>query len=224
MSRTDDTHDIRQQETTGRTVVGLFAHRAAAEGAIHDLTAAGFARTQIGVAMQERVEQADLLEETGGDAAEGAAKGAVGGGLVGGLLGLLGSLLIPGIGPVVVGGVLASVVAGAGVGAATGGLLGVLASVGVPEEDARHFDEGLRTGGTLVTVDAGARTPEALAILQRHEVDFGPGGTRRFYGLDQATRDHSAPGAAAPDLFAGEERRLFLDPGYSGPERRLAGV
>jgi hypothetical protein len=198
-----DTSDTRPQETTGRTVVGLFGRRAPAEAAIRDLRAAGFSQDRIGVAMQERIEQADLLEGVGGEAAEGAAKGAVSGGLVGGLLGLLGSLLIPGVGPVLVGGVFASTLTGAGIGAATGGLLGMLVALGVPDEDARHFDSGLRSGGTLVTVDAGARTPEALAILQRHEVDFGPSGARRFEGL---------------------ERRVFTDTAYSGPERRLAAL
>ncbi len=208
MSQIDGTPDNRPQETTGRTVVGLFSQRAGAEAAIRDLQAAGFPQDRLGVAMQERVEQGDLLQGAGGEAAEGAAKGAVSGGLLGGLIGLLGSLLIPGVGPVVVGGVLASALTGAGIGAATGGLLGGLTALGVPEEDARHFDGGLRSGGTLVTVDAGARTAEALAILQRHEVDFGPSGARRFDG-----RDRSAP-----------ERRVFLDPAYPGPERRLAGA
>lgn len=224
MSQIDGIPDTRPQETTGRTVVGLFAHRARAEAAIRDLQAAGFPENHIGVAMQERVEQGDLLQGAGGETAEGAAKGAVSGGILGGLLGLLGSLLIPGVGPVLVGGVLASMVAGAGIGAATGGLLGALVALGVPEEDARHFDGGLRSGGTLVTVDAGARTPEALAILQRHEVDFGPSGALRFDGLDWSARDNSTPAAAAPSAYAGEERRVFLDPGYLGPERRLVGA
>jgi len=216
--------DASPQETVGRTVVGLFGNRARAEAAIRDLQAAGFPQDRIGVAVQERVEQGDLLEGVGGEAAEGAAKGAVSGGLLGGLLGLLGSLLIPGLGPVVVGGELASTLTGAGIGAATGGLLGALVALGVPEEDARHFDAGLRSGGTLVTVDAGARTPEALTILQRHEVDFGPGGALRFDGLDWSARDNSTPAAAAPNAYAGEERRVFIDPTYSGPERRLVGV
>ena len=200
MSQIDST-DVTPQETTSRTVVGLFRHRSAAEAAIRDLKEAGFAEDRIGVAMQERVEQADLLEEMGTEPAEGAAKGAVSGGLVGGLLGLLGSLLIPGLGPVLAGGVLASTLAGVGIGAATGGLLGALIGLGVPEEDARHFDEGFRAGGTLVTVDAGSRTPEAVAILGRHEVNLGPSGHVR-YG----------------------DRRVRLDPAYAGPERRLVGV
>lgn len=193
--------DSVPQETTSRTVVGLFSHRSAAEAAIHDLRAAGFADSSIGVAMQERVEQGDLLDQFDREPAEGAAKGAVGGGLLGGLLGLLGPLLIPGLGTVVAGGVLASTLAGLGIGAATGGILGALSGLGVPEEDARHFDRGFREGGTLVTVAAGARTPEALAILARHEVDLGPGGAVR-YG----------------------DRRVGLDPAYAGPERRLVGV
>ncbi|HVK00534.1 MAG TPA: hypothetical protein VM365_06695 [Gemmatimonadales bacterium] len=201
MSQSDSHVDFTPQETTGRTVVGLFSRRAAAESAIRDLWNSGFEDDRIGVAMQERVEQGDLLEDAGSQSAEGAAKGAVGGGLVGGLVGLLGSLLIPGLGPVLAGGVLASTLAGVGIGAATGGLLGALMGLGLPEEDAKHFDHGFREGGTLVTVDAGARTREALAILSRHEVDLGPSGYT-LYG----------------------ERRIGLDPTYAGPERRLVGV
>jgi hypothetical protein len=218
MSESYDTSDANPQQTTGRTVVGLFAHRAAAEAAIRDLRKAGFPEDRIGVALREQVEQGELLEGVG------AAKGAVGGGLVGGLLGLLGSMLIPGVGPVVVGGVLASTLTGAGIGAATGGLLGVLVTIGVPTEDARHFDNGFRSGGTLVTVDAGEQTPEALDILRRHEVDLGPSGARRYLRLDATAIDHSTPAAGAPSGYAGEERRVFTDPAYAGPERRLVGV
>ena len=104
MSQSDPPAHVTPQETTSRTVVGLFSQHAAAEAAIRDLREAGFADDRIGVAMQERVKQGDLLEELGGEPVEGAAKGAVSGGLVGGLLGLLGSLLIPGLGPVLAGG------------------------------------------------------------------------------------------------------------------------
>src|SRR6185295_5008059 len=94
--------------THGRTVVGLFTERSDAEQAIRDLKDAGFSEQQIGVAMQDREAQRRLTEDTGSTAAEGAATGALSGGVVGGLIGLLGSLLIPGVGPIVVGGVLAS--------------------------------------------------------------------------------------------------------------------
>lgn len=210
MSQSETTGDSRDQKTTGRTVVGMFSGHGEAKAAIEDLKAAGFPEDQIGVAMQEESPHGQLGQEPGGTT-EGVATGALSGGVVGGLMGLLGSLLIPGLGPVVIGGVLASTLAGAGIGAATGGLIGALISLGVPEEDARHFDVGLRAGGVLVTVDAGVRTAEALGILERHGMDLGPTG-----GLRWRARENDAGQAW--------DRRTKDDSAYAGPERRLIGV
>ena len=245
-----DRHDVAAaQDRTGRTVVGLFARRRDADAAIRDLKAAGFRDSQVGVALQDREEQSDLLEPPRAKEAEGAAVGAMSGGLVGGLIGLLGSLLIPGVGPILVGGVLASILTGAGIGAATGGIIGALMGLGVPESDARHFDQGLRLGSTLVTVDAGPRTPEALVILDRHGMDFGPSGTERFAAFDRAAGTAGDPtiagldlgstgigtGGVASDSSTGargfeprrasrRERRGRQDPAYAGPERRVAAA
>ena len=224
-------HDELQK--TGRTVVGLFPRRQDAESAIRELKGAGFSDDRIGVALQDPNEQRDLLETAGGSAAEGAATGALSGGLVGGLIGLLGSLLIPGVGPIVVGGVLASTLTGAGVGAATGGVIGALVGMGVPEQDAEHFDRGLRSGRTLVTVTAGARTEEALAILDRHGMDYGPTGRAGYAvsvpvpGVSDSAEFPTAgdPRRAGLDTsYAGRERRARHDAAYAGPERRLVGV
>lgn len=211
----DDKHDVTaEQDTTGRTVVGLFARREEADAAIRDLKAAGFTDQQVGVAMQDRAEQTELLESTGVSEAEGAATGAVSGGIVGGLIGLLGSLLIPGVGPILVGGVLASTLAGAGIGAATGGVIGALMGMGVPEHDAQHFDQGLRSGNALVTVNAGPRTAEALAILERNGMDFGPSGADRYRAFDRAD--------ASADLFATSGA---VDAGIGAlPESSLGGI
>lgn len=247
MTRKDQHDATAAQDTTGRTVVGLFARRRDAEAAIRDLKAAGFRDDQVGVALQDKDEQGDLLESTGAKEAEAAAAGAVSGGLVGGLIGLLGSLLVPGVGPIVVGGVLASTLTGAGIGAATGGIIGALMGLGVPEPDARHFDQGLRLGSTLVTVDAGPRTSEALMILDRHGMDFGPSGTERFGAFDRAGGTAGDPTMAAVDLGSrigmgdvasgsstgtrglesrrvARERRARQDPAYAGPERRVAAA
>lgn len=159
---TDNTHTTLSnngerplRDMAGRSAVaGLFPHRPAAEQAVHDLKAAGFTGNQIGVAMRDRTEQNELVEDTGTQAAESATTGAIGGGVLGGLAGLLvgiGVLAIPGIGPVVAGGLLASAfgvaggtaVAGAGIGAAAGSLLGALAGMGIPEIEAHHFDDRL---------------------------------------------------------------------------------
>ncbi len=162
--------------TQGGTVVGLFKNQIDAERAIDRLKQAGFSENQIGVAMRDRSQQQDLIEGTGTQAAEGAATGAISGGVLGGVIGLLagvGALAIPGVGPIIAGGALASTLAGAGIGAAAGGLLGALMGMGIPEEDARHFDEGFRAGGTLVTVNAEGREEEARECLYEAGADLG---------------------------------------------------
>src|SRR5208337_657093 len=57
---------------------------------------------------------------------------------------------------------------GAVVGAAAGGLVGSLTGAGVPERDAQFYAEGVRRGGTLVTVRVDdARASTARELVQR---------------------------------------------------------
>jgi uncharacterized protein (TIGR02271 family) len=170
------------------TVVGLFHDTTQAEQAIRDLKAAGFADRQIGVLMQDRDEQRRFATDTGTKAGEGAATGALSGGVLGGILGLLagvGALAIPGVGPIIAGGALASTLAGAGIGAAAGGLIGALIGMGIPEEDARYYESGLREGGILVTVDAGAQDVLARRILLDAGAKFGPSTVSAFDVADR---------------------------------------
>src|SRR5215216_1560838 len=106
------------------------------------------------------------------DRAEGAAAGAGIGATVGGLAGLLaglGMLAIPGIGPVVAAGWLASTAAVALAGGATGGLIGALTQSGIGEDEAHAYEEGVRRGGTLVTVRVDeSRRAAVESIMQRH--------------------------------------------------------
>lgn len=223
-------------QRTGRTVVGLFRNRSEAEDTIRDLKQAGFTSEQIGVATRdgqeknagrsapaEREEELGKIgEDTAEGMAEGATVGALTGGVVGGLVGLLGSLLVPGLGPVIVGGVLASTLMGLGIGAATGGLIGALVGMGVPEAEAKYFDARFREGGTLVTVNAGEGTPQALAILERHGADLGP--SRTIQPIGEPATVESETERFEPARYVGEERRHQPATSYSGPERRLMGV
>src|SRR5438045_8979506 len=106
------------------------------------------------------------------DRAEGAATGAGGGATVGGVAGLLaglGLLDIPGLGPVVAAGWLASTAAVAVAGGATGGLIGALTQSGIGEQEAHTYAEGVRRGGTLVTVRVrDTDRPRVEPILDRH--------------------------------------------------------
>ena len=211
----------------GETVVALFADQPAAERGIQALKAAGYTEQQIGVAVRDRQQQQEITEGTGTQAAEGAAAGAMGGGMVGGVIGLLagvGALVIPGIGPIIAAGALASTLTGAGVGAAAGGLIGALAGMGVPDEDAKHFERGFQEGGVLVTVDAGEDAARARQALILGDADLGPAhATMRASG---AAASHQADRLElrekAGESWRGNERRYRDDAEYAGPERRLA--
>jgi heat induced stress protein YflT len=184
---TDRTKNTVRDYTSRTVVAAVFSDRSQAERAIDALRAAGFTGKQVGVAMRDRSEAGELIKDSGASAVEGAVSGAVGGGLLGGvagfLVGLVTALVIPGIGPVVAAGALASAlaaaggtaVAGAGIGAAAGGLVGALTGLGFPEEEARYFETGFRSGGVLVTVHAEGRSAEAVNILQRYGGDIGAG-------------------------------------------------
>jgi hypothetical protein len=114
---------------------------------------AGFDRSDISIVANDiSGEYARYMELDDEDvsAGEGAGFGAVVGALVG-----LGVALIPGIGPVVAAGPLAAVLMtgiGAAAGAVTGGIVAGLIDFGVPEEHAQYYAEGVRRGGTLVTI------------------------------------------------------------------------
>ncbi len=152
-----------------RTVTALFDtydHAASAVRAVRD---AGIASPDISL-IANNIEGNVAFDDTPAEdgAAAGAGVGAVAGGGAG-LLAGLGALAIPGIGPVVAGGwLLATAVgalAGAAVGGAAGGLLGALANAGVPEEEAHVYAEGVRRGGTLVSVRADDDRAETVAAI-----------------------------------------------------------
>jgi hypothetical protein len=234
------------------TVAGLFRNQADAEHAIRDLKDAGIPEDRIGVAMRDRHRERELAEGTGTQAGEGAAVGALSGGILGGIVGLLagvGALAIPGLGPIIAGGALASALAGAGIGAAAGGLVGALIGMGIPEEDARHFEKGFQAGGVLVTADAGDRGTQVRDIFRTCGGDLGvtegrgatasapgtpaPGAFAAGQGLAEdpdlvlireeiiLEDDEELLGDVEPEPWRGSERRYHADPSYAGPERRL---
>jgi uncharacterized protein (TIGR02271 family) len=161
-----------------KTIIGLFDNRAEAQNVVQELLSENFRREDISVmskkleGQDERGERVEYVEEDGDEQIKDMAKGAGTGAAIGGLAGLLVSLTalaIPGIGPVLAAGPLAAVIAGAGIGATAGGLISGLTRLGVPEEDANYYAEGVRRGGTLISVDAADdRAESAVAIMKRH--------------------------------------------------------
>ena len=161
-----------------KTIVGLFDHFSEAEAVVRELERAGLDRATISVIANEsarggsRPSTTAVISDEGTLAAEGAGTGAVIGGVAGGMAGLIASLAglaIPGVGPVIAAGPLVAALTGAGVGAVAGGLLGALTTAGVPEEHARYYEEGVRRGGTLVTVSASdIDADRVMEIMNRH--------------------------------------------------------
>jgi hypothetical protein len=216
----------KNNEPRRDTIVGLFRNQADAERAIQNLKASAFADDQIGVLMQDPRAGRQLAEDTGTQVGEGAKAGAIGGGLFGGLVGLLGAIAIPGIGPLVAGGVLASTLAGAGIGAAAGGLVGALVGMGLPEEEARYYEAGLKQGAVLLTVDADGRREEAEAILANAGAEFATGaaGSRRAVAFERERIIEGGESELIEEPWRGNERRYRHDPSYSGPERRMVQI
>jgi len=75
--------------------------------------------------------------------------------------------VIPVIGPVLALGTLGTILVNAAGGAAIVGLAGALVGWGIPEEDASYYEEEVKSGRYLVTVDTTDRAAEARAILSR---------------------------------------------------------
>ena len=94
--------------------------------------------------------------------------GATTGAVLGGAIGAAAALLIPGIGPVVAGGILVTALGSAAIGAMTGGLIGTFVGIGVPEHAAHQYKREFEAGRTIVTVKTDSRQQEAIDILRRN--------------------------------------------------------
>lgn len=164
-----------------QTVTALFDRYEDASAAVAKLEAGGIPHGDISIVSNNEGDRHSGLLGTSGDhvnpdtkekAKDGTGAGATLGTVVGGAAGLLaglGLIAIPGVGPVVAAGWLVATLTGAGVGAAAGGLAGALTGAGISEKDAHAYGEGVRRGGTLVTVRADeGRGPMVMDILEQH--------------------------------------------------------
>jgi uncharacterized protein (TIGR02284 family) len=143
-----------------KTVTGLFDGYESAEHASEILRRGGFAEEEISVVAQSQIVQERLGDDETQRALEGAGAGALGGAAIGGFAGLLAgavTLVLPGVGPVLAGGAVATAAgasaAGAGIGAAYGGFAGTLIGLGMSEQKAHLYVEGVKRGNVLLIVE-----------------------------------------------------------------------
>jgi uncharacterized membrane protein len=151
------------------TLSRLYPNRATAHAVVDELLAAGLSDDDIGIIAPSKsescemknadMENADDIVDRDRDGAddhgEAVNKAAGAGAALGGAAGLLaglGAIVIPGLGPVVAAGWLAGALGGVVVGGAAGGVIGALMEAGVSDNDAAQYAEGVKRGGTLVTI------------------------------------------------------------------------
>ena len=132
-----------------KSVFGIATTLGQAERIVEQLQAQGFATSEISVLMPDTGGTRDVGHVKATKAPECATTGAATGGATGGVIGLLagiGALAIPGVGPIM------AALSGAAVGAATGGVVGGLIGLGIPEIEARRYEEKLKKGNYLIAV------------------------------------------------------------------------
>jgi hypothetical protein len=150
--------------------------RERAEEIVDDLKSAGFGNSDISVLMQDRSGTTEFATEHNTKAPEGATTGGVAGMGTGAILGWLagiGTLAIPGVGPFIAAGPIMAALSGAAIGGATGGIIGALVGMGIPEEEAKRYDEKVRGGSALISVQADdlAERDRAREIFVRHNAE-----------------------------------------------------
>ncbi len=151
------------------TVIGVFHDVPQAQETIRALKAAGFREDQIGVVSHDKEAGKGTKDAKGSHVTEGALAGVAAGAGVGALWALgIAANILPGIGPIVSGGILGSLLASAAGGAAIAGIAGALVGLGIPEEEAKYYEEEFKSGRTIVSVKADGRFDEAWSILHSH--------------------------------------------------------
>src|SRR3954463_11096190 len=139
------------------SMFGIVKTHAQAEQIVQGLQRAGFPSSEISVLLPDTEGKHDIGHVKATKAPEGATTGAATGGVTGGVLGLLagiGALAIPGVGPFIAAGPIMAALSGAAIGATTGGVVGGLIGMGIPEFEAKRYEEKLKSGNYLIAVHA----------------------------------------------------------------------
>jgi hypothetical protein len=157
-----------------KTLTGVFQERESAEKAYSLLNSLGYSEDEITVLMSDEARVRYFPapgmkgEVVGNTITEGPGLGGVvgagAGAAVGAILGAAAAIVLPGVG-LVIAGPLAISLAGATLGGLSGGLLGSLLGIGIPEDQAKTYEEKINQGNILIAVNPRSQT-EAEKIIQ----------------------------------------------------------
>jgi hypothetical protein len=165
-------------ERPNEMVTAVFRDRMHANVAFDWLRARGYDTHDINVLMSDRTlarfrDEDEEIAKAGSKMDEGMAAGGALGTAVGAAVGVIAalgtSIVVPGLGIVVAGPVVAGL-AGAGAGAVTGGLIGGLIGLGIPESNAKAYEQALKHGGVAIGVvpKNSKETSEIKSYFEKH--------------------------------------------------------
>lgn len=154
------------------TVAGVYDSEVGANRAVAQLLDTGFNKEDISLIVSDKARHtifASPTDDEGSRATRGGAAGALFGGALGALvagLTTVGVIALPGTGLLFAGPII-SVLTGVGAGAAAGGLSGALIAAGFAVDDAKRYEEEVKSGKAVVVVhtdeDKAARARVALS-------------------------------------------------------------
>jgi hypothetical protein len=160
--------------TKKKMVTAVFLDRFDSERAFDYLHGRGYQDNEINVLMSDKTRARYYSNESakhpsGTMVEEGMGVGGAIGTAVGATLGAVAAIgttvAIPGLG-LLIAGPIAAALAGGGAGAAAGGLLGALVGLGIPESNAKAYEDALRNGGIAIGV-LPRNSDEASAIQKK---------------------------------------------------------
>jgi len=186
-----------------KSVFCIATARVQAEHIVDNLKSSGFSSNDISVLFPDKETNRDFAHEKSTKAPEGAVTGAGTGGALGGALGWLvgiGALAIPGVGPFIAAGPIMAALSGAAIGAAAGGITGALIGLGIPEFEAKRYEEKIKSGNILISVHTENSDQIKLA--------------KQIFTQAQAQDISSTGESSAPKEKTG--------PGYTEPRRKSA--
>lgn len=177
-----------------RYMMGWLPTLEEAEQLLRDAQTLGLGESHVGIMMRQGKGSPFIGKDMSVNAAKGAVAGGAVGGVGGGILAALGALAIPGLGPVLAGGVVATIIAGIGGGALTGGQFAGM----FPSFQQENIERHLREGNVMVLADPTGHEAELAELFNRykvvdgHDVELDDSAVRRI-------QSPQSQGAIAPD-------------------------
>lgn len=146
-------------------VTATFKTRNAAETAVERLVENGFSQEAISILVTDDTRNSSFVIKEGTKSEEYTGTGATAGGAFGAIAALLisASIIPTGGTSLVAIGPLYATLAGLGAGSFAGGVLGALVGAGVPEHEAKLYENSLKDGSILLAVATEDKEDRALA-------------------------------------------------------------